>query len=166
MNSKVIVLVSGGYNLEKAFGESLKSYNTLILDNNEYENFNSILKAFGWNGKRDKVYFDCLNKIRDAVNTSFDYDYNLLARNLTEFFKGSCDILIVKNYTDELAQAIEGYDIHDFQLLKINIVRENNKGFDDGKSDYTIVYDEKFEQKVTELFAKIFRSELLTTQLM
>lgn len=166
MNSKVVVLVSGGYNLEKEFVDALSEYSVVTIENDEYEkSLSGILRQFGWNGKRDKSYFDCISEIRQNISRVYDYDYQNLAKKLTEFFTGESDILIVKNYTSEIESAVEGYDLHDFQLIKINIVRESNKNFDDKKCDYTFVFDKNFKNNVSDLFNKLFRSELLTTHI-
>lgn len=139
--NKCIVAVGGN---EKQFQKTVENnYVTKTADCDQM--LQTVIEVLGWDGNKDKKYYEFYNKLFKLANETFDFKNAYIDRAIKEFEGDSqSQVLIIKG-SNELVENLEN-DAGIYNLFVAKNQEEVNGNSD--KYDKVILIDTEFENSV------------------
>lgn len=108
---KVIIILDGVSAGKTLFIETIKSKGWWTWNINSNNVLTMLAHKVGWNGVRDKNYYDFMNDLRSISNKYFDFERKNLLSMITKFFESDkVQVLVLHRVDTELSrELIETY---------------------------------------------------------
>ena len=157
---KAIIILDGCSEGKTKFNEILKNNNYWIWNVNHLNVLSMVSHKVGWDGVRDKSYYNFIQEFEDLTKKYFDFERNYTIEMIEKFKENSrVNILIIHNCDGKLAVELQDFYTNCFDIL----ISSENKSEEDCTYCKTLNYNsETFDNdvlSVVNILTKSFDKE-------
>jgi hypothetical protein len=157
MNKCIVAVAGHKGNFQRAVEKYYEDeqYKVKVADCGEM--LQTIIEVLGWDGNKDKKFYDFYNNLFKSANETFDFKNHYFDRAIQEFWDDKkSEVLLVKG-SDELVEDLEDRD----GIFNIFIAKnEEEINGNANKYDQVVLIDQHFENSVKNILDILLNKEI------
>lgn len=152
--SKVVLILDGYSEGKNIFIDTIKTNGMWTWNFNQYNVLGSVSYSLGFEGERNKDYYDFINELKVIADKYFDFGRKKTLSKIEEFMSNDkAEVLIIHNCDAQLAIELQEYYENCFDILLAD------KDVEDSSYCKTLNYrDDGFVDNVLSVMNTLTRS--------